>query len=50
MYYLIVLRADSVGPIHQETFEHYKEAKDRFEILRKHWFFAKLCVVIEEND
>ena len=49
MYYLIILRADSCGPIHQETIEHYEEAKARFDILRKHWFFCKLCIVIEEN-
>lgn len=49
MYYIVLTRNDSCGPIFQEKFEIYSEAKARFDVLKEHYTFCKLAIVIEEQ-
>lgn len=48
--YIVLMREDSCGPIHQMLFEHYDEAKEYFQRMREYYFFCKLCLVLEGNE
>lgn len=48
--YVVLMREDSCGPIHQMLFEHYDEAKQYFKHMCEFYFFCKLCQILEEND
>lgn len=47
--FAVVMRADSVGPIHKEEFATYDEAKARFQSVKGRWTFCKLMLILEEN-
>jgi hypothetical protein len=48
MYYIVVMREDSISTIYQRTFKSYEEAKTFFDKQKEHFFFCKLCEVIED--
>ncbi len=50
MYYIVLMREDSYGPIAQMKFKYYDEAKAYFDKQCEYYFFCKLCQVLEEND
>lgn len=48
--FIVLCREDSCGPIYQNRFATYEEAKTSFDRWKETYFFCKLCIIIEENN
>lgn len=47
--YIVLMRADSVGPIEQQSFQYYDEAKQYYYKMSDLYHFVKLCLILEDS-
>ena len=47
--YIVLMRADSCGPIQQQEFETYEDAEQFYEKMLLLYHFVKLCMIVLDS-